>query len=929
VRRTASTAVLAVAFGTLAALAQQPATPQAPPTQAPSPVFRSGTDVIAIDVAVTTDKGDVVPALTASDFKVEIDGKPREVVSAEWVRQDPAPATGVAASAGKAAASEATSNESVGGGRLVLLAFDVDGLAAGGGRNAAMAAGKFVDQLSPADQVGLVEVPRGQSVPFSPDRAPVREALTHVVGVGTPVPPLLHSIGLSEAYDIENGNTFLLQRVTDRECGATADPVCPKEVEMEARTVAQAYHERGDVAMRTFESLLVSLAKIDGPKTVIWISGGVPMASGDTDLSTLSSLAAAAHVTVYVVHIDSVTAGMEASVSRPSPTAMEDRAVKVHGLEIMAGVTRGAVFSSTSGGGNAFERISREMRAYYLLGAQALPSDRDGRRHKIKVTVVRPGAFVRARREFTVTTSTAGGRNGTPEEQVRGVLQAPLIATELPLKVATYSLRAPAGDKVRVVVASDIGRKETATLQATVGYVISSTQGKVVASAFTPTTADLLDPATPGAAHSTVAIDLLPGKYRLKLAVVDATGRRGSVERTFEAGIGGAAGFQVADLMLTPPLTTSDSTVRLTASPLVEADALDAYIELYGPASTSVAKVRVEIADSESGPALSSLDLPVGESREKGRFSAEGPLPLGLLPPGKYHARAIVSSGSSSVMRFRQFTMNRAVPADDVFKNELHDRVGVFDPTSVLTPALLGPAVARALELDGAAASEPARSLGAEVVAGRLDALKDAGGLGGEPSVLSSFLRGLQVYQSGSIEDAANQFRAAVRASPDFLPGVFYLGACYARGGKIRESIGAWQTALTGDEPRPEVYQMIADAYLRLGDAEEAASLLEEAGSRWPDDTRFAITGALARAANGHPQEALAGLKPWLDRPASDPEALSLSVRLAVASLAGAKDQAAAVAELRTFAARFTASGKPLDPLVARWLAYLDAASPK
>jgi predicted Zn-dependent protease len=280
-------------------------------------------------------------------------------------------------------------------------------------------------------------------------------------------------------------------------------------------------------------------------------------------------------------------------------------------------------------------------------------------------------------------------------------------------------------------------------------------------------------------------------------------------------------------------------------------------------------------------------------------------------------------------MRFRQFTMNRAVPADDVFKNELHDRVGVFDPTSVLTPALLGPAVARALELDGAAASEPARSLGAEVVAGRLDALKDAGGLGGEPSVLSSFLRGLQVYQSGSIEDAANQFRAAVRASPDFLPGVFYLGACYAKGGKIRESIGAWQTALTGDEPRPEVYQMIADAYLRLGDAEEAASLLEEAGSRWPDDSRFAITSALARAANGHPEEALGGLKPWLERPTPDPDAMALSVRLAVASLAGAKDQAAAVAELRAFAGRFTASGKSLDPLVARWLAYLDATSPK
>jgi hypothetical protein len=56
---------------------------------------------------------------------------------------------------------------------------------------------------------------------------------------------------------------------------------------------------------------------------------------------------------------------------------------------------------------------------------------------------------------------------------------------------------------------------------------------------------------------------------------------------------------------------------------------------------------------------------------------------------------------------------------------------------------------------------------------------------------------------------------------------------------------------------------------------------------------------------------------------------MALSVRLAVASLAAAKDQAAAVAELRAFAERFTASGKPLDPLVARWLAYLDATSPK
>ena len=137
-----------------------------------------------------------------------------------------------------------------------------------------------------------------------------------------------------------------------------------------------------------------------------------------------------------------------------------------------------------------------------------------------------------------------------------------------------------------------------------------------------------------------------------------------------------------------------------------------------------------------------------------------------------------------------------------------------------------------------------------------------------DASLLASFLRGLALYRAGKIEEASKEFRASVRASPDFLPGVFYLGACYAAGGNARQAVGAWQTALIGDDPLPEVYQLVADSYLRLGDGDEAANLLQEAGSRWPDDPRFAITSALARAANGHVTEALAGLKPVLDGPA-------------------------------------------------------------
>src|SRR5206468_4775956 len=139
----------------------------------------------------------------------------------------------------------------------------------------------------------------------------------------------------------------------------------------------------------------------------------------------------------------------------------------------------------------------------------------------------------------------------TPEDEVAGVLQTPTAATGLPLRVATYNLRAPITGKVRVLVAADIGRAETGPLETTIGYIVMSPAGKAVASAFDNTTAQLME-GTGGSVHSTIALDLLPGKYRLKIAVVDKNRRKGSVDHSFEASLNGAGGVEVGDLLLTP-----------------------------------------------------------------------------------------------------------------------------------------------------------------------------------------------------------------------------------------------------------------------------------------------------------------------------------------------------------------------------------------
>ena len=54
-----------------------------------------------------------------------------------------------------------------------------------------------------------MEVPRGKERAFTLDRGPFAEALSHMVGRQMHVPPLLHSIGVSESFDVEPGTRLL------------------------------------------------------------------------------------------------------------------------------------------------------------------------------------------------------------------------------------------------------------------------------------------------------------------------------------------------------------------------------------------------------------------------------------------------------------------------------------------------------------------------------------------------------------------------------------------------------------------------------------------------------------------------------------------------------------------------------------------------
>ena len=68
----------------------------------------------------------------------------------------------------------------------------------------------------------------------------------------------------------------------------------------------------------------------------------------------------------------------------PRPTTpRQDRDLQVTGLEQLAGASRGELYRINTTAEYAFDRISRALDGYYLLGVESRPEDRNGRRHRI------------------------------------------------------------------------------------------------------------------------------------------------------------------------------------------------------------------------------------------------------------------------------------------------------------------------------------------------------------------------------------------------------------------------------------------------------------------------------------------------------------------------------------------------------------------
>ncbi|HSK98217.1 MAG TPA: hypothetical protein VK891_16440, partial [Euzebyales bacterium] len=157
---------------------------QVPRAQQPPPddplSFRTGVELVMVDVTVVDRQGHPLRGLRADDFAVSVAGRPRRVVSAEFVDR-----TATLQVAPDPDRSRVSTNEGAPGGRIVIFVVDQNTLEPGAARRVATAASHLLARLTPADRSALVVLPLGPHVELTWAHHQVRESLERIGGLAT------------------------------------------------------------------------------------------------------------------------------------------------------------------------------------------------------------------------------------------------------------------------------------------------------------------------------------------------------------------------------------------------------------------------------------------------------------------------------------------------------------------------------------------------------------------------------------------------------------------------------------------------------------------------------------------------------------------------------------------------------------------------
>jgi hypothetical protein len=447
-------------------------------------------------------------------------------------------------------------------------------------------------------------------------------------------------------------------------------------------------------------------------------------------------------------------------------------------------------------------------------------------------------------------------------------------------------------------------------------------------------------------------VSVPPGTYIVRVAVMDSSGRVGSVDHRADA-----RDTQLGPLSAMGPVLVRvprNDTPFLALDSVRQDERLALELDLEGDAARlESADVEFEIAATADGPALLRPAAAISRTTRQGSAVVQSVADMRVLPAGTYVVRAKVTAGNEPIGEVRRkitvigaagalteaappprapsaFASNSNISkpsaAHPVARMPIAAAPG-FSVDQVLAPQVLNPFLERA------AARPDASTPGVKEL---LDRARTSGLKGLEvpdsmakTAPVAGFLKGLTLLSESQtdqkkLEPAANEFRSAMSRSLDFYAPMIYLGASFAANGKDKEAAAIWRTALIKEGDAASLHVMLADAQLRQGRGDLAVDDLTKARERWPDDTGLKRRWAVSALLSGQRMEGLKTLDELIENKTDDET--SLTVGLLVLYDAFDSHQAIETVELdRVRMARladtYRAHGYASQALVDTWVA--------
>ena len=601
------------------------------------PQFTSRVDLVPLDFLVYGPNGMPVTDLTVRDLRLLVDGRQREIKSFQFVRL--AATSAEAPVTGRALPLPFASNEGERPGRSVVVVVDHEQIRAADSRPALDAAKAFVDKLSPIDRVAVVTLPNGKvETDFTTNHERAKKALDGVVGRAMRRTGI-GNISLKEALTVQaellDPDKVFTKELIDRECKfAPEESFCRTRVVQEALDYAREVERNTKATLLALKEFLAGLGSVEAPTAVLFMSGTL-VNFPDTHIYMEDVARAAARGRVQMFVIQPHEPMLDAQQRDSPPSMTMDAGERITGLRDLAGVTGGEFIRLAGTGILPFGRIVDQLSAYYLIGFEPRSGEQDGKPHKIQIETTRKGVDIRVRPSFVADDP----RRAPPTPMVLdSLLKETNTRRDVPLRATAFAFRDADPQRVKVVVALEPSDAGTTLTQAAFA-LINLTGGS--AAQWTEEGANVVN-------RPLVTAAAVPmGDYRLRVAAMDTAGRKGTVDYEFSAALTQSGPVSLASMMA-GWLDKGTFRPKLVFGP---ADSTVAgYLEFYGSLpSGAELSARLEIAQTENGPAIATAPGSVLGAAQATRFVATGGIPLGPIAAGDWVLRLVISINSKPV----------------------------------------------------------------------------------------------------------------------------------------------------------------------------------------------------------------------------------------------------------------------------------------